>query len=564
MGSIQRYGLLWATTTAITLAGCASVPADRGYSDVRGQSADRGVTVPDDADAERTRITTEVLAKPLTEADSVRVAFLNNPRVKNVYAWLGLSGAAVLDAGRLRNPTIDGAALFPSASGDVTRYDLGLTQSLVELLLLPARSRFTQGEFERTKLDATQSLLILAAEVQTAYYEAVGARQIAAMRKTIATAASAAAELQARYKAAGNATALTLAIDMAMASQAQLDADQADADMKAAENTLNELMGLTPDAEWEVTDALPMPVKTEDSLDDLESDRRATVLLADSLGITRSYRFLGDVQVGVQYERDTDRNRLLGPSLSLQVPIFNQGQSAILRAEAQLDAARAELKAKELQVANGVQGAFDRLAAAKQRVERIGTEIIPLREAIVARTQEQVSYMLIGVFDALRVRQEEYAAYQQYLEAVRDYWKARVELARAVGSRLPSDDQIDNAVIAPEYPVQPRDDSMGHMNHSMGGMAMPAMDHGEHNAARSSPSSDSMKDMPGMAGMEGDHGSAGKSSKTADKDLSTKPVPPPPASPAPLRHHHNATPDSAPALKSDFTPMPEHPHGDTP
>ncbi len=104
---------------------------------------------------------------------------------------------------------------------------------------------------------------------------------------------------------------------------------------------------------------------------------------------TRSYRYLGEVEVGAQYERDTDRNRLIGPSLSMQLPIFNQGQAAVLRAESLLDAARAQVRAQELEISNGVLAATDRVAAARPRVERLTNEMIPLREQIVARTQEQ-------------------------------------------------------------------------------------------------------------------------------------------------------------------------------
>ena len=45
--------------------------------------------------------------------------------------------------------------------------------------------------------------------------------------------------------------------------------------------------------------------------------------------------------------------------------------------------------------------------------------------------------MLADQFQLLFVKQQEYAAYQGYLEAVRDYWLARVELGRAVGAALP-------------------------------------------------------------------------------------------------------------------------------
>jgi len=472
---------LVAACLSCLLSACASLPPDRGFSDVQQLAADRGQTIPavpsapDDA-ARRAEVEA-ILAQPLTEAGAVRIAFLNNPRILAEYARVGLSGAERLEAGRLMNPTLSGALLFPSAAGAANRYDLGLTQNLASLLLLPARSRFSQGEFERAQLDATQALLDLATDVQTAYYATVGAKQIAVMRKTIATAASASAELSARFNQAGNLSALELAVDQAAASQAKLDQEQAESAVAAAENILNELMGLDADAAWEVSAALPPPVAQEDDLEalrklaalkrtDLESQRRAVGLLEDSLTLTRDFRYVGDVEVGVQYERDTDRSHLLGPSLALQLPIFNQGQAPLLRAESQLDAARAGLHAKELEISNGVQGAYDRVGAARKRIDRLAGETIPLREQIVARTQAQLNYMLVGVFDLLRVRQDEYSAYQQYLEAVRDYWQARVALAHAIGARLPSDALIASATIAPSVPVQAPSGAMHHHHHS--------------------------------------------------------------------------------------------------
>jgi cobalt-zinc-cadmium efflux system outer membrane protein len=62
---------------------------------------------------------------------------------------------------------------------------------------------------------------------------------------------------------------------------------------------------------------------------------------------------------------------------------------------------------------------------------------MPLREEIVERTQEQVNFMLMGVFELLRAKRQEYDAYLGYLEAVRDYWLARAALGQAVGRTLP-------------------------------------------------------------------------------------------------------------------------------
>ena len=440
----------WFAVVLIGVAGCASVPPDRGYADVREQVRERGVALPADADADRSALIDEILAQPISAEAAVRLALVNNPRVRAEFAKLGVTGAEVVQAGRLSNPTLAATWQASSRSSDASRYDLGLTQNFTQLLLIGARTRFAKGEFERAKLDATQRVLDLAAEVSCAYYEAVGARQVAQMRATIADAAVASAELAARFKDAGNATALELAIQQAAASQAQLDEERAGLAADHAAVALNEKMGLDASAHWQIADSLPVPRSADDPLDalqelaraqraDLDSDRRAVVLLEDALGLTRSYRYLGEVEVGAQYERDTDRSRLIGPSLSIQLPIFNQGQAAVLRAESLLDAARAQARAKELEISNAVLKARDSVVAARQRLTRLSDETIPLREQIVARTQEQVNYMLVGVFDLIRAKQDEYDAYQLYLEAIRDYWLARMDLWRAVGGRLPGD-----------------------------------------------------------------------------------------------------------------------------
>lgn len=439
----------WFALALIGVTACATIPPDRGYADVREQIRQRGLALPG-VDSERSALVGDMLAQPLTPDAAVRVALVNNPRIQVEFGKLGLSGAEVIQAGRLSNPTLAATWQTSSRSSDASRYDVGLTQNFAQLLLMGVRTRFAKGEFERAKLDATQRLLDLAAAVSSAYYEAVGARQVAQMRATVADAAAASAELAARFKDAGNISALQLAIQQAAASQAQLDRERTRLEADRAAVVLNELMGLDANAHWQIADALPVPAIPDDSLDalqklageqraDLDSDRRAVVLLEDALGVTRSYRYVGEVEVGAQYERDTDRSRLIGPSLSIQLPIFNQGQAAVLRAESLLDAARAQARAKELEVSNAVLTANDRVMAARQRIERLSNETIPLRERIVARTQEQVNYMLVGVFDLIRAKQDEYDTYQLYLEAIRDYWRARVDLSRAVGGRLPSD-----------------------------------------------------------------------------------------------------------------------------
>jgi cobalt-zinc-cadmium efflux system outer membrane protein len=445
---------------SLTLAGCASLPPDRGAGQVQELTAARGQPWPRPSAQERERTVAALLAGPLTLRGATTIALLNNPRVSAVYAHLGIAGAEVLEAGRLSNPVLSATLGFTGASGAVDRYSFGLTQDFLDLLMLPARKRLARADFNRAQLEAGSAILELAGDVQRAYYHCIAAQQIAAMRGAAADAADASAELAQRLFAAGNIDQLQLSLRQAEAAQAQLERIDTETSRDLARSELNRFLGLSAPVRWTLSANLPLPVAQEDSVDalqslaaqkrlDLQVARTRLAALEDRLGATRSTRLLDKGEIGVAHERDTDGRHITGPELALGLPLFNQGQGRVLAAQAALEQAHAETDALHLDVSNDVSAANARVAATRARIDTLRTRLLPLREAVVARTQEHVNYMLLGTFDLLLARQQQYDAYQRYIEAVRDYWLARTDLARAVGTQLPSDAQIGTDTLDP-------------------------------------------------------------------------------------------------------------------
>ena len=217
---------------------------------------------------------------------------------------------------------------------------------------------------------------------------------------------------------------------------------------------LNNLLGLTAaDDHWTIATGLSLPVATEDELAalqhmaevsrlDLIAARGAVTVREDSLGVARSYRLVGDIAVGIDYERETDGSRLLGPSLGLTLPLFNWGSGKVERARAELEHARAEARQLELDISNGVRLAHAAVLSAREIVQRYRSSLIPQREAVVQHAAKLQNYMIIGQFEVLLAKQQEYEAYQSYLEALGQYWTARANLAGVVGARLPRAAQI--------------------------------------------------------------------------------------------------------------------------
>lgn len=438
-----------AALAVATLTGCAGLPSDRGVPDVQKLVAERSGQQLDAVDAATQPLVDKLLKAPLTVDGAVRVALLNNPRVRHEYARLGIAGAEVYDAGRLSNPRFSVSSLESNVTGEVSQLGFGLVQSFTDLLLLPARSRLAAGEFARAKEQAGQALLSLAADVEIAYCNLVGLQQTAALQRSVATAAQAAADLGQRFFDAGNLSARELAQQRAATATARTRALQAETEVLGARSALNELLGLAPDtADWHTLAELPAPPDHDDDAAgliplalqrrlDLAAQRREVALLNDALGTARHFRYLGSVEIGAETERETDRSRITGPTLSLELPVFNQGVGNVARAQALVEQAQSALETLQLAIANNVRLQSQRAAAARGRAEQLRTQLIPAREEVVKRTQQEVSYMLEGQFRLLEVKQQEYEAYQAYIEAVRDYWVARAELGREVGTRLP-------------------------------------------------------------------------------------------------------------------------------
>ena len=463
---------------ALLLAGCASLPRDPGYAETSALLEQRLGVAPD-ATSWAIPVRPEIPSEPLSAERALALAYVYNPQVRQTYARLGLGRAELEDARRIANPTFEFARLKSDESNrpKITR---SLSVDFTDLLLLPARKRFAQTELTRLQNEVAAELLDLSVEVESAWYAAVGARQVADMREVVAKAAAASAELAQRFFDAGNITRLQLEQERAAATQARIEATRAVAEALKARSELAALVGLPAEGAWTLERQLPAPATTVVAASDMTPralEQRLDLLAAqqavaqreDMLGVTRRWRWLGEVEVGYEQEREGEDGVSQGPTLSLELPIFNQGQGAAAKAQAELIQARAELDAMTLRVHNDALMGVQTLNVAREVAEQYRTTLIPSREAIVARTQEEVNYMLIGVFELILAKREEYDAYQEYLEAVRDYWVARAELRGVVGGALPDDGTDLTPTIGVEA-VLPS-------------ATAPAMDHSMHGAA---------------------------------------------------------------------------------
>lgn len=397
----------------------------------------------DPADARRT--VQALLKRPLTAERAAQIALLNNPSLQATIEDIGISRADLRDAGLLKNPSLAGSARFPDRPPTGANLEGELAQDFLELLLLPLRKRMAAAQFQQTKLRVADEVLKLIAETKSAFYEVQAQQQLAGRMKLILETNRAAVELAQKQHEAGNINDLELANQQASYSQARLELALADAEIRARREKLNRLMGAWgADTDWQVSGDLP-PVPADDlplrGLESLAVEQRLDLAAAhaelssvvQALGLTKTYRFLGALEVGINSEREPDRTVVTGPTLRLELPIFNLGQARVARARAQLRQAERRFEALAVDIRSEVRELRDRLIAKRDVARFYHDELLPERIRIVNLTQLHYNAMFTGAFELLAAKQNELNAERGYVEAARDYWTARAELERAVG-----------------------------------------------------------------------------------------------------------------------------------
>ena len=388
------------------------------------------------------------LKKPLTVNSAVQIALLNNRELLATFEDVGVSAADLREAGMWRNPSFNLSVRFPDRAPTGANWEEAAVFDILDLLMLPLRKRVAAVHLAAAQLRVADEAMRLVAGVKMAMYELKADGAMLAHRRTIAEINSAALDLSQRQHEAGNINDLALARQQAAYNAARLDLAMAENAQREHREKLNRLLSLWGgDTAWKIADGLPPLPESDGALRGLESlavaqrlDLAATHMelagVIRALGLTKKYRYIGALEFGVNTERSPDRSNVTGPTLQLEVPLFNQGQARIAKGEAELRRAERKLEALAIGIRADVRAMHDKLAALRESARFYESEVVPVRRAITAGMLLHYNGMLVGNYELFATRAEQIEAEQKSIEALRDYWMTRAELERAVGGNL--------------------------------------------------------------------------------------------------------------------------------
>ncbi|MEO7318709.1 MAG: TolC family protein, partial [Chthoniobacteraceae bacterium] len=424
-----------ALAIAALLAGCAANPrADFGEVEQSVAARSGGKRLHwmrgGAADAESRKAVDGLLKRQLTADSAAQIALLNNRSIQAELEEIGIARADYLQALLPSNPSFSGFLRYPDRPPFGSNIEGQIGGNLLDLLLLPIRKKIATAQLQTAKMGVAAEVLGIVAETKTAFYTLQARQQLLGRLKLIGTTNEAGLDIAQRQHEAGNITDLDLANQQALYSQSKVDLARTQTQIRSDRERLNRLMGLWgPALGWRAGDQLPPVPKSEKSLAGLEKralTERIDVALARQSVASIGYamrarggtRFLpASIDVGVNREKEVDRTVLTGPSVDLQLPLFDFGQAAIPKLQAQYRQAQHQLEALAVNARSEVREARDLVIAHRDMANFYAKTLLPQRLQILNQTQLFYNAMQVGPIDLLAAKERELMTERGYIEA---------------------------------------------------------------------------------------------------------------------------------------------------
>jgi cobalt-zinc-cadmium efflux system outer membrane protein len=381
----------------------------------------------------------------------VRIALLQNLDLQTEFEQIGLAQADLLQARTLANPQAELAAKFPvpHAPGG-PQLEWGIAENFLALAMLPLRQQMAQKEYEAVELRVSDAVVQKVAEVKRAVLQVQAQQEILGKSEAVREAQGASLELAQKLHAAGNLTDLRLAEEQSAYDRARLDSARARSENLLRREELNRLLGLWgSQTAWALSDPLPpLPPSdpTPEGLEstavahrrDLQAARSELESLMGALGMERRFRFFGSgLDFGIVGSREPGGTHLLGPSLKMELPLWNLGRASLERKAAQFRMARNRFEQLAIQIRSEVREHTQKMQSQREIAHFYETQVLPNRHRVVALTLLQYNAMLTGAFELFAAKREEYLAEREWIEARRDHALTRTALERSLGAPIP-------------------------------------------------------------------------------------------------------------------------------
>lgn len=441
---------------SLLLSACATVDPDADFDRAR-QLIRSSTGVDETYDPESDELTTEQITQSLDDGltvdEAVALALVNNRDLQAQFMRIGVAKADWVQSGLLGNPTLGFTVLFPEGGGR-SFLAADLAQNLVEIWQLPIRTRIAQHELDAVVLDIASQAARLATETRKVYYRAVAANGLLAVAQDNVELVRKSYDAIKTKRQAGAASQVDENLALGRLHVAEVAVRAAKLESIQARQELAALLALDRTVtDLQLTDDLPAVERLTVSLQELITLARESRLDLQSLeslmraaGVKMAFeksQVFGDITAGAGIERNERRagdgniiDEKVGPTLSLEIPIFDQNQAQLARADYLSRQAMKTYSSVYLAIVQEIHAATTRAKSATESLTFYRDTLLPQAQKNQAFADEAYNAGQTTLLGLIELQRNLLEARKNYIETQRSAADAIAEVERAVGLPL--------------------------------------------------------------------------------------------------------------------------------
>ncbi|HSW47242.1 MAG TPA: TolC family protein, partial [Phycisphaerae bacterium] len=419
----------------------------------------------------------ELCTEGITADEAVRICLLNNPRLQAAFFEVGIARAEVVQSRLFSNPSLALSLRFPD-SGGLANFEGSLSQNIAELWQIPARGRAAERFLDRAVLQLARQVSMTALDAKAAHDAAVLADRAVEIAKENAGITRQLVDLAVARQQAGAGSVVDVNLARSELLETELELRRSMLVRIEARSDLGKLLGLntllddirlsggSPETETNMPSAERVAEIARERRLDVQAADQAVLAARERWDLER-FRVFQSVEVGVAMERgerrptegqdylaDTARasiaagqlaapeiqprpkketDFIIGPTLGLEVPLFDQNQARIARAEYEHEQASKLLDSILSELVQEAHVACERLRTAAENARFYRDEVLPLREVSLSLSREAYQAGKIPFLSVLESERVLLRARTGYLSVLREWSAARIGIEKVAG-----------------------------------------------------------------------------------------------------------------------------------
>ena len=478
--------ILFACWLALFTAGCGTVKPERDYRNA-ADLVSKHTGVADVYDPTVDPLVEQKVQTLLTEDlhldQAVHIALLNNRGFQSLFLEIGVSRTDVVQSGMLANPVVSLLPRIPDIGGRIN-LTTGFAQELADLWQMPIAKKTARLALENTVLKVADAAITLAAQVKTQYFQLVTLKESERIERENAALLDQSMVLAQHRFDAAETSLLDVNLVKSDVVAAQMRLSKIQGDIAQTRASFAKLLGIDKSkTAWEPVDPLDEPdgeLADTAALVELALSQRLDAQmaamdcrLAENELAKQGRSVISHLSLGMESERTENNagpsrfqrgiaawnpltdaqpafptvnedklaakytvNRLTGPSLEMDAPVFDQNRAHIAKARIQLQQKRKNFEEMEESIREDVEKAATGVTTAAEQLRVSKEEALPLAERNYETAQRVYQAGEDSILVVIEAHKTLIGARNDRTRALGDYAVALAELERAVGGRL--------------------------------------------------------------------------------------------------------------------------------